>query len=118
MPHFECGAFNRSATSPRPKGRAPRSVGRYVANAVRRDKGSREPAGYSPGRAVDRSRIALSRRRAAVCARPFARLDPRSFPSDCKFLYAKSLARINILVLGLYNNPIPARVTGVSRDGP
>jgi hypothetical protein len=49
MPHFECGAFNRSATSPRPKGRAPRSVGRYVANAVQRDKRSRELDGHSAG---------------------------------------------------------------------
>src|SRR5262245_38666982 len=41
MPHFECGAFNRSATSPRPTGRGPRSEGRYVAKAGQGDKAER-----------------------------------------------------------------------------
>ena len=61
MPHFECGAFNRSATSPRPKGRAPRSVGRYVANAARRDKGRRGLDGHSLDRVGWRDRIARRR---------------------------------------------------------
>lgn len=41
MPHFECGAFNRSATSPRARSglKKPQSDGRYVAKAAGTDKG-------------------------------------------------------------------------------
>src|SRR5262249_22848075 len=39
MPHFECGAFNHSATSPWPqKGQISPSVGGYVSNARRLNK--------------------------------------------------------------------------------
>ena len=42
-PHFECGAFNHSATSPWPQGdvERPPPVARYVTNSMRRDKGGR-----------------------------------------------------------------------------
>jgi hypothetical protein len=43
MPHFECGAFNRSATSPQPqKGlKKPSLDGRYVTKGAKTDKGER-----------------------------------------------------------------------------
>jgi hypothetical protein len=43
MPHFECGAFNHSATSPEPeKGlKKPSLDGRYVAKQARTDKGGK-----------------------------------------------------------------------------
>src|SRR5450631_1524182 len=41
MPHFECGAFNRSATSPKPKKRLkrPQLDGRYLTKQAKTDKG-------------------------------------------------------------------------------
>src|SRR5262249_21735445 len=41
MPHFECGAFNHSATSPEPKTglKRPRMDGRYVTKHAKTDKG-------------------------------------------------------------------------------
>jgi two-component system sensor histidine kinase KdpD len=41
MPHFECGAFNRSATSPEPETglKKPRMDGRYVTGRTKTDKG-------------------------------------------------------------------------------
>src|SRR5664280_97985 len=40
MPHFECGAFNRSATSPEPKKSLKKPVlcGRYLTKRAKRDK--------------------------------------------------------------------------------
>src|SRR5664279_103755 len=40
MPHFECGAFNRSATSPEPKQSLKKPVlcGRYLTKRAKRDK--------------------------------------------------------------------------------
>src|SRR5438270_6290002 len=41
MPHFECGAFNHSATSPEPETghKKPRMDGRYVTGRIKTDKG-------------------------------------------------------------------------------
>jgi hypothetical protein len=41
MPHFECGAFNHSATSPEPEraSKRPRMDGRYVTKRAKTDKG-------------------------------------------------------------------------------
>ena len=41
MPHFECGAFNHSATSPEPKSglKRLRTDGRYVTKGAKTDKG-------------------------------------------------------------------------------
>ena len=41
MPHFECGAFNHSATSPEPETglKRPRMDGRYVTKRAKTDKG-------------------------------------------------------------------------------
>jgi hypothetical protein len=43
MPHFECGAFNRSATSPQPeKGlKKPKLDGGYLTKRAGTDKGAR-----------------------------------------------------------------------------
>src|SRR5262245_63225762 len=43
MPHFECGAFNHSATSPWPQGANILSVGGYVSNARRLNKNALSP---------------------------------------------------------------------------
>src|SRR5262249_34298594 len=44
MPHFECGAFNHSATSPWPqRAQTSLSVGRYVSNARRLNKNALSP---------------------------------------------------------------------------
>src|SRR5262252_11244674 len=43
MPHFECGAFNHSATSPWPQGANILSVGGYVSNARRLNKNGLSP---------------------------------------------------------------------------
>ena len=43
MPHFECGAFNHSATSPEPETglKKPELDGRYVTKRAKTDKGRR-----------------------------------------------------------------------------
>jgi hypothetical protein len=69
------------------KGASSRSVGRYVANAVRRDKGSREPDGHSldalAGAIVPELRGACDRWRFA----PIRSLRPgqRSLTGDAHF---------------------------------
>src|SRR5262249_51099443 len=51
MPHFECGAFNHSATSPWPqKGQISPSVGGYVSNARRLNKSGDAPCNRSSWR--------------------------------------------------------------------
>src|SRR5262249_46888010 len=51
MPHFECGAFNHSATSPWPqKGQISPSVGGYVSNARRLNKSGDVPCNRSSWR--------------------------------------------------------------------
>jgi hypothetical protein len=42
MPHFECGAIDHSATSPRPQTGAKHPIGGYVSNVRQPDKAARK----------------------------------------------------------------------------
>jgi hypothetical protein len=82
MPHFECGAFNRSATSPRPKGRAP--LGGPLCSQHRKARQEKPRAG-----------------------RPFARLGrlARSFPDArsrclCPFVRGRSFGPAKVSATG------------------
>ena len=68
MPHFECGAFNHSATSPWPQKRK-RLLGGYLSNARRRNKGGqrRREAGFKPRSQLRAVEIAADQHELVSC---------------------------------------------------
>jgi hypothetical protein len=68
MPHFECGAFNHSATSPWPQRRKRLCAG-YVSNAGALNKGSRgrREAGFEPGSQLRAVEIATDQHELVSC---------------------------------------------------